>query len=373
MVKINMDNIKEIRLKSIDGLRGISCLSVVCFHFFNETFKNDSILLYNFFSRFIFDGQMAVAIFFIISGEALSVSFIENKNAASIFRPAVKRWPRLSIPVFFSAVLVFFISKMHWVYNREASVIVNRQDWLGEFLKYPPHVVDIFKFSFISVFGKHPKNTLNPFLWTMHFELIGSFFLFFLFFLIYKKLSYIIPFFFLIIFFAFGIKTDVFLSCFALGFLLSYARKTGFFEYIKTQKYSKYYVQITIAIFFIIEIISKKFYFSTGFLFFKSGFLTLFLLSNTDTCKFLDSKLIQFLGKISFPLFLFQFPILISFTSYLITKYYYFSHIPSMAIFIATSSVVLSIILATILYPIETLTQKICNYIYKKTKIAFNI
>ena len=107
-----MNGIKYNRLTYIDGLRGMSCLVVIFFHFFNETFKNDSVLFYNFFSRFIFDGQIAVAIFFILSGEALSASFIEKRDAASIFRPAIKRWPRLSIPVLFSSILVFFISKI---------------------------------------------------------------------------------------------------------------------------------------------------------------------------------------------------------------------------------------------------------------------
>ena len=367
-----MNKIQYSRLKSIDGLRGIACLLVVCFHFFYETFKNNSSELYNFYTRFIFDGQIAVAIFFIISGEALSASFIERQDAASIFRPAIKRWPRLSIPVFFSATLVFFISKMHLVYNQQASVVVNGQNWLGSFLKSPPHVIKVLTFSFISVFGKPSTSSPNPFLWTMHFEFIGSFFLFFLFFLFYKNVPYLIPFFTIIMFPFLSIYSRVFLPCFILGFLICYARKNGFFQRIQSIKKSEFLLPALIYIYFIIDIISEIFYFLDEFLFFKSGFLIIFVLSNVEVCNFLDSKPIQFLGKISFPLFLVQFPVLISFTSYLIIKYYTSSSLLS-PIIIATTSVMFSILLSTIFYPIEILTQNICNYIYKKAKMFFHI
>lgn len=367
------------RLKSIDGLRGVSCLAVVCFHFFNETFRNTSSLVCNPLSMFLFDGPMAVALFFIISGEALSASFISKWDKASIFRPAIKRWPRLSIPVFFSGFLVFIISKMGWVYNKQASAIVNRTDWLGMFLSHPPSFSDVLDFSFISVFKDiaaakdFPQNFLNPFLWTMHFELLGSFFIFAIFILLYKKWFYVVPVFIFITFWMSSPYALAFLSCFLVGFLMYVARSRGLFGKLQNLNYSNLYTLLFVVALFVLETHYKNLYSSLWFLFLKSSLVALVFLSNKNVCRFLDSKMIQFLGKISFPLFLVQFPILISFVSYLIIKYYAATPTPLMACLIAGVGVVVSVVLAMAMYPVELITQKICNDLYKRVRVVFDV
>lgn len=361
------------RVLSIDGLRGIACLSVVSSHFLIGTFgKTLNSTLYNSL-HFLFDGRMAVAMFFIISGEALSISFIKNRDLASIIRPAIKRWPRLSIPVFSSAFLVFALSKMHLIYNQQASIIVNNQSWLGSFLQKSFDFTKVIEFSFLSVFQYNPKMSLNPFLWTMHFELIGSFFLFFLLFLIYRGNLLLFFISIIIAILSFDKQTNIFLMCFVFGFFMSYIRDRKFFQFMKKNKYSDYLPIFTITLLYIISITHNQFYNSISFVFFKASFLVISLLSSRKSCELLDGCVIQLLGKISFPLFLFQFPVLISFTSYLILTYY--SAFPNVysAVFISTLSILVSLILSIILYPIEIFTQKVCNIIYKKISLLYTL
>lgn len=349
-----------MRVRSIDGLRGIACLAVVCFHFFYETFKNSLSFYKSNTICFLFDGRLAVSIFFIISGYALSVSFIRHRNIESIARSAIKRWPRLSIPVLSSAIIIYLLSHTGLIFNQNAARILN-SDWLAEFLRYKPINLDyIVKFSFIDVYKKHVSHSLNPFLWTMHYEMIGSVLLFFMFFLMYMGLSFLsIP----IALVAISLlikKSFLVLICFIIGYILCFIKNKSpeFVNFKKTE------ILFFITLFFM-SIFFKGLYYSELFIPIKAAAICFVALSSQQISELLESNPVQYLGKISFPLFIFQFPVLVSFSSYLMVNYYTHPSLP-LSLVIAISGVLMSLIVASILSPVELITQKICNLFYEK-------
>ncbi|MBV1824216.1 acyltransferase family protein [Komagataeibacter oboediens] len=63
----------------LDGIRGIASLSVVIFHFFHEALGSFVPVFRSRIFYTIFDGHEDVMIFFILSGDALSISYLRKK------------------------------------------------------------------------------------------------------------------------------------------------------------------------------------------------------------------------------------------------------------------------------------------------------
>ena len=110
---------KKNYIKQIDGLRGISILSVILYHFFPEVFIG---------------GFIGVDIFFVISGFVISKILIEEyyfTKTISIKNFYVKRIKRI-FPAFF---LVIFISLI-----------------FSYFILLPVYLIDFSKSSLASIF-----------------------------------------------------------------------------------------------------------------------------------------------------------------------------------------------------------------------------
>lgn len=356
---------KESRVIALDGLRGIACLMVVCFHFFCETFGKTSFLMNNIFINFIFDGRLAVAVFFIISGDALSSSFLIKKDLLSILRPSIKRYPRLVIPTLISTVFIFCLIRFHFVYEIPSQGILNKR-WIFHCINEDMSLIDVLRFSFLDVFLKEKSQYFNPFLWTMHYEAIGSIFIFLMLYTINFNRK-ILPILFVLTLFLFHDKKSVvFLLCFLFGYLLASLRINGKIYFFEKTCIANIFSISVLLFLFLLNLLFPKEYFHTGFSLIKAPLFTIALLWNHRGKQFLESRFIQFLGKISFPLFLFQYSVLISITSYLIVTYYSIHHNVETSFIIATSGVLFSIILAIMTSPMEYITKNICDFIYRK-------
>lgn len=95
------------RYIEIDGIRGWAALSVVLFHFFPETFGVIFPFLHNPIFGFMSDGGLAVFVFFILSGDALSLSFFKTKDDKVITKIILARYFRLTFPIVISCFIVF--------------------------------------------------------------------------------------------------------------------------------------------------------------------------------------------------------------------------------------------------------------------------
>ena len=167
------------RLDLLDGVRGWSALSVILFHVFWEIFGALVPAFRNPVTGFLFDGQLAVCVFFVLSGEALSAAFFAGKGDAATFRLAIKRYPRLAIPILASCLIVFALDRGGLVYSSQAAAIVDRGDWMGGWLRAPLTLGGTLRYSLFDVFvSADIEHAVNPTLWTMKVELMGSFLVF---------------------------------------------------------------------------------------------------------------------------------------------------------------------------------------------------
>ena len=220
------------RLDLLDGVRGWSALSVVLFHVFWEIFGALVPGFRNPVTGFLFDGQLAVCVFFVLSGEALSAAFFAGKGDAATIRLAIKRYPRLAIPILASCLIVFALDRCGLVYSSQAAAIVHRGDWMGSWLRAPLTLGSTLRYALYDVFVSADfEHAVNPTLWTMKIELMGSFLVFGLL-LAWKRLSR--PRLLALTLFAAAATAPIemanYLSCFFAGMAFADWRARGFFN-----------------------------------------------------------------------------------------------------------------------------------------------
>jgi peptidoglycan/LPS O-acetylase OafA/YrhL len=165
----------DSRLHYLDGLRGWASLFVLIFHSTVELFG----------ARFprldapalgpINDGSLAVAVFFVLSGLALSQPFLRTGDPWRVLRMALGRHARLAIPVTAASFIALVMLAQGWVFNRQAAPLTYGA-WLGGFLHVVPAWRSWLTFSLYSALLHYDGAvSYGPFLWTMQIEFMGSF------------------------------------------------------------------------------------------------------------------------------------------------------------------------------------------------------
>jgi peptidoglycan/LPS O-acetylase OafA/YrhL len=302
------------RLDLLDGARGWSALSVVLFHVFWETFGGLVPAFRNPLTGFLCDGQLAVCVFFVLSGEALSAAFFAGKGDAATIRLAVKRYPRLAIPILASCLIVFALDRCGLVYSAQATEIVQRGDWMGGWLHAPLTLGSTLRYSLYDVFVSGDiESAINPMLWTMKIELMGSILVFALL-LAWKRLSR--PRLLILTLFVGAavapIEMSNYLSCFFAGMTFADWRARGFFN--PPGRRCCWAPLILIAAVGAADGLLHCVGYDGG----KAAFAVLLMLavySSPPLAAFFSGGLSRALGRISFPLYLVQFPVLLSLTS----------------------------------------------------------
>jgi peptidoglycan/LPS O-acetylase OafA/YrhL len=305
------------RLDLLDGVRGWSALSVILFHVFWEIFGELVPGFRNPVTGFLFDGQLAVCVFFVLSGEALSAAFFAGKGDAATIRLAIRRYPRLAIPILASCLIVFALDRCGLVYSAEAAAIVRRGDWMGIWLSAPLTLGSTLRYALYDVFVSADfKHAINPTLWTMKIELMGSFFVFAVL-LAWKRLSRprLVVLALFVAAAAAPIEMAHYLSCFFAGMAFADWRARGFFNPPRPR--------CSWAPLVLIAAVGAAdgFLHCVGYDGGKAAFAVLLMLavySSPPLAAFFSGRLSRALGRISFPLYLIQFPVLLSLTSGLI-------------------------------------------------------
>lgn len=176
-----------IRDRSLETLRGLAALSVLLWHTMLGFFPDRSgifpslptenalsgSLLYC-----LMNGTAAVGFFFVLSGFVLTRHYFVAGEPDFLLRNAIKRWPRLALPV----VLVVLLSwaLFHFsLYRFEEAAKYTQSPWLSRFA-YAYAVP--FKVDFLDALGQglfltffRGDSYYDSNLWTMRYELIGSF------------------------------------------------------------------------------------------------------------------------------------------------------------------------------------------------------
>lgn len=370
-------NQKE-RNYEIDGIRGWAAFIVIIFHFFKETFTGFWPQLDHKAFGVFFDGQLMVHIFFVLSGDALSLSFFSNKSSENTHRILLARYFRLTFPIIITCFLSYLFLKLHLTFNVEAAKIVKREDWLGIFINFPGSFSDFIKYSIEGVYLHHNAlSAYNPFLWTMSIEIIGSIFVFLNIFMLEKTRDKFWGWI-LIIQTMFFLYFSEYLALFLFGMFLGYMRNKGTFKKISELRYNFiFFLTFVVLVFFAIPFWKEKLYhysnkitaniFSELTYSFVYAGLVVFLIYSSNILKRLFSgKVSLFFGKISFPIYILQFNVLVTLSSWMIIQFSTMNILNSwMFIFIPIVSIVCTILLSLCFKFLENIFLSKMNYLIK--------
>lgn len=167
---------KNDRVTFLDGLRGWASVAVLLNHIIRGLKLETSTPAFGHWAMGLpMDGNMAVAIFFVLSGFALSIGFMSKGDSKILTVLALRRYPRLAIPIFFSCLLVYVLLRCDLFYNHEAAKLLGGFPWLDGLYSFEADLSEMVRYSFYDAFfSSNPPVNYNAVLWTMPFEFLGS-------------------------------------------------------------------------------------------------------------------------------------------------------------------------------------------------------
>jgi peptidoglycan/LPS O-acetylase OafA/YrhL len=313
---------RRVRLEELDGIRGWAALCVVVFHLTWESFGVIVPALRNPVTGFFLDGGVAVAVFFVLSGEALSAGFFAGGGSRAVLRLAVKRYTRLTIPIVAACSLTLALYDAGLTFNVPAAQYVQRSDWLGSFINPAPTLHAALRYMFLTVYTSvAPQHALIPFLWTMKFEMLGSIMVFAILLGVsrlagrWRRGLWI---FVALVFISFITTKSGQLACFLGGVGFGWLRSEGFFQRMHASRRAQYWSWVVIAIIGALDGWSHLKVVDRRMVPLASVVLLGAVFCNRAVCAAFACRLSRWLGRLSFPIYLLQFPVLVSLTSYAI-------------------------------------------------------
>jgi peptidoglycan/LPS O-acetylase OafA/YrhL len=355
------------RLYEMDGLRGWASLSVMLSHLLFGVFVNaEPPALPPFLKPFlepVLGGTLDVAVFFVLSGDALSASYWARRSRNAVVQLAVKRYFRLGIPILGSCLVVFVLDKSGLLFHRQAAPLLNVDDWLGQFLQKDYGIADVFKYAAFGVFCCHTQETsLNPFLGTMQAELLGSILVFgYLLLDPGIRLKSIV----LLLILAICLGAGSFLACFPFGVLCGYCRSRGLFARLGRRRFAQILANLIACTALILGTYCNRVW--QGWLppsVIASCILVASIYVSIALKGFFATPFSRWLGRISFPLYLMHFPVIASFTSGSVVLVHAHDALGPVTIWlIIASSAVLSLLAAVLFLPAEILTARISDLV----------
>lgn len=378
------------RLYYLEGIRGIAACIVLIGHLkniFDYDFESRTLAcliglthstllgtLLNSFIVVLVDGHLAVQIFWFMSAYVISIKLFGKYGNEYLKSAIIKRYFRLAIPVLASVLLAYGLLKMGLMYNHQlADFSHSINPTLTELYNFKPNLFQAVRSGlWDTFFSFKDSESYNIVLWTMGPELLGSFFCFFIFavFKIRPARYY---------FYLLFILASVFLQYYWLTtFVISYSicdidhtpnglKKVS--TYLTGYIYSKWYYSVGVILFLVvINGVFQQHYSAYAKIFVSAGIV--FSVFNSDALQsFLSSKLLVWLGKISFSLYLVHIPIIYSLSCYL------YMHIGFGHLYSAWISSIITVIVVLIVAVLFTkfvdrqavfLSSKIANFFIKK-------
>ena len=162
------------RLAFLDGIRGWGAIVVLGFHLFVNQGLRATPEASQLIHLFFLNGPFAVCVFFVTSGFSLSIGILTRKSTDVLIRLAAGRYFRLAVPIF----AICFVTDMLMRWNLVPSVD-QRPFPFNLILLFEPSLLHVARFSLFDVFVNYSQRiSYNPPLWSMSFELIGSYMVF---------------------------------------------------------------------------------------------------------------------------------------------------------------------------------------------------
>lgn len=171
------------RIEYLDGLRGVAALLVVFTHFVQAfapgVFTPDTTVDHGYEKliagtplNLVFHGHFWVAVFFVLSGYVLSLPGIRDPSARWAISSAVKRYPRLAIPALASAVFAWGVGVLSLGKHLTFITPVTFTQMANPYAEPGSLLAAIGQGGFGAFFLN--ENSINPVLWTIGIELLGS-------------------------------------------------------------------------------------------------------------------------------------------------------------------------------------------------------
>ena len=171
----------------LEGLRGLAAVMVVAWHFVwafapselgSVAGESGQGLIGSPIAAGI-DGPAAVVLFFVLSGFVIPLRFFRSGRARTVLQAAAKRWPRLAGLSVVAVLFSYGLFRFGLFYYREAAVLTG-SDWLGAYggsdiggtlsLSLAGAIREGLVGAFVD-----KSDAYDPVLWTMRHELLGSF------------------------------------------------------------------------------------------------------------------------------------------------------------------------------------------------------
>jgi peptidoglycan/LPS O-acetylase OafA/YrhL len=333
------------RIGAFDGLRGWAALSVVISHCLIESFKYKFPEVINFGTAIFVGGTFAVAIFLTISGYVLTIRRWHNPANPPLYVAFIRRYIRLTIPIIGATFLAWALISLGLTPTK-ASV----GDWFGFTFNFR---ADFFRAWFFALFGTYGylwSHNYNPFLWTMMIELWGALLVFAI-----SQSDRVLrdrymPLLLCAVLPAYISPTA---ACFFVGALIALAERDGF-----VLKPSAGLNRAATAGLVACLVLAALVMMNGKSLFLLAALAAgvfLFVRYSQSAQRLLSSPVSQFMGRISFPLYLVQFPIIASFNAQLILWTTANGTLTVWAAYgIAAAATVVCVLVATLFLPIET-------------------
>ena len=340
-----------VKLNSAESIRGLACLAVVFshlslsffpfLHHFNPAEVSTSTwqsLIHHSPFAFWYSGTAAVFLFFVLSGFVLSYAILRKPAQAEfkIKSMLIKRYPRLAIPAVISCLVVWVVFQ---------TIHIDSSQMNGWFQAYVTQDVSLKLAIYEGTIGSFffAASSVNWVLWTMHIELIGSIVLF--------LLLYIYQF----------SRVMFFIGSIVLPLIALYLKGEGFFLGISSFVIGIYYylygkqLSLTLSIALLLSglylagahsssasyqwiyaVLGERTYDYCNFF---AGMLIVYsILMSPKLSQFLDKKVLVWLGKLSFSIYLLH----------LITLYVVgvpiFNYLLSIGLQYTTSAIIASVI-----------------------------
>jgi peptidoglycan/LPS O-acetylase OafA/YrhL len=193
------------KLECFESIRGLAAFAVVVAHllcgFWPAMYSRNGPwwqdvpgwlqLLARFPGKYLWNGETAVTIFFVLSGFVLSLSFFLGGSAQALASAAVRRYPRLMLPAAASVLFAFLLLQAGASRSQEAVRFMDEtqglscepdappghsNNWLRGFYNFSPDLLLALRQGTWDAFVQGAN--YNLVLWTMPVELAGSFLVF---------------------------------------------------------------------------------------------------------------------------------------------------------------------------------------------------
>lgn len=357
-----------MRIKYLDGLRGWAALFVLLGHLgpvFLLAKQKLAIL------PFFIDGQLAVYVFFVLSAYVLSAGFLEKNDPDILTTLAIRRYPRLTIPILASCSIAFVLVKTGATFNLTAGSMA-QSPWLESFYNFPVSVENLIKFTTFEVYTDSTAPSYNAVLWTMRYEFWGSLGLLAFLRLLPSKWPRVM---------GYSIATTVCiyyetpLIAFVFGVICAELSLTAQKAIKANQKIAFWLSFILMSAALLTSAYrSQLMLWSPLWLSIMATAILAATILNPWLNKVLSNRFSQFLGKISFPLYLTHLLVICSWSSWLYIQLAEENYSATIAsITIAASTVLVSIGVATIFSPVEdysiSIGKKFSNFFFSMKSI----